>query len=244
MIEKRAWWGVVCVLPLLVSLAGCSDDEDAPSPTTDSGVPADVGGTDTGSADTGAVADANDAATTDATDATDATDGAPAAPTCAAYCDAVMAACTGSKNGQYIDAARCLSMCAKMTPGAASDTSGDTVGCRLHHAKLAAAGGTELHCPHAGATGGSVCGATRCDAFCKLAAAQCTSGAPFTSEADCKSKCPEAEFSATAAAGELDQTRQTLNCMQYHLQAAYQSAAAATTHCPHLTITSGPCGPT
>ena len=41
----------------------------------------------------------------------------------------------------------------------------------------------------------------------------------------------------------IDMTSKTLNCMQYHLQAAYQSTAAAGVHCPHLTITSGPCGP-
>ncbi|MBI2391163.1 MAG: hypothetical protein HYV09_16355 [Deltaproteobacteria bacterium] len=242
MLEKRAWW---CVVIAVVALAGCGDDEGSSTPATDSGVSTDGSGTDTAGADTGASGDAAGETGETAPDAADdAADDAPAAPTCAAYCDAVMTTCTGTKNTQYIDAARCLSMCAKMAVGGASDMSGDTVGCRLNHARLAKSGGTDLHCPHAGATGGTVCGPKRCDAFCKLAMAQCTSGAPFTSEADCKSKCPEAEFSATAAASELDQTRQTFNCMQYHLQAAYQSAAAATTHCPHLTLTSGPCGPT
>ena len=214
---------------LAVALVACSDDDSPGTTATDTGV-ADSGGgdKDTGVADSGGGGDTGG-------------DGG-AEPTCTAYCDAVTTNCTGTKNSQYIDKARCVSMCAKMTVGTLADKDTDTLGCRLSHA-IAAKDGPDLNCPQAGATGGAACGAKRCDAYCKLAMAQCPTGAPFTSEADCKAKCPESSFNATAAGGEIDQARTTLNCMQYHMQAAYQSSAAATTHCPHLTITSGPCGP-
>jgi hypothetical protein len=226
-----------------IALVGCSDDDDSTPSTTDTGVVT----SDTGSPiDTGGGVD--DGLPIDTGSASDAPGDTPAALSCEAYCSTVTDNCTGAKNGQYATSTpspakvRCIAMCNDMTAGSASDTSGDTVGCRLSHAKLAKDDPT-TNCPKAGATGGGTCGASRCDDFCKLAVAHCGTKAPFTNEADCKTKCAAMTFNASAAGGELDQTKQTLNCAQYHLQASYESAAAATTHCPHLTVTSGPCGP-
>lgn len=220
---------------LAVSLVGCSDDESSTTPADDTGVAADTAtATDSGSgADTGASADTASPSDTGAD--------APATPSCATYCDTVGTNCTGAKNPQYLDSARCLAMCAKMTVGTLGDSSGDTVGCRLAQAS-AAKDSPDLSCPRAGATGGGTCGTTRCDAFCKLAMAQCSTGAPFASESECKTQCAAVPFDGSAAGGEIDPSAVgKLNCLQYHLQAAYQSSAAATTHCPHLTIGSGPC---
>jgi len=77
---------------------------------------------------------------------------------CATYCTMVMSACSGD-NTQYASTAECMSQCAELgwptgTPGA---TSGNTLACRLYHAGVAAAM-PALHCPHAGASGGGVCG--------------------------------------------------------------------------------------
>jgi hypothetical protein len=231
----------LCLSACVLALSACGSDDDTPSTTTDTGT---TTTTDTGTTttDTGTTTTDTGTATTDSMMMGET----GPAPTCEAYCTAVMANCTGTKNSQYADKDRCLAVCSNLTVGTADDKSGDTVGCRLYHAGAAKTEGADLHCPHAGMTGGKVCGATRCDAYCKLAWAQCMGKMPpFTSEADCKTKCPEDKFSATAAGGELDQAKGTLNCMQYHLQAAYQSAAASGTHCPHLTITvaGNPCTP-
>jgi hypothetical protein len=228
----------LCVL----SLTACGSD-DAPSSTADTGTAI----TDTGTpgTDTGTPGTDTGTPTTDTGSPSDAVGDTPAMPTCEEYCTTVTTNCTGTKNSQYISKDICLNVCKNMTVGAAADMAGDTLGCRLYHAKLASSDAA-LHCPHAGMTGGKMCGPTRCQAYCKLAWAQCEGKSPpFTSEADCKMKCPEDKFSATAAGGELDQAKGTLNCMQYHLEAAYTSAGAAGTHCGHLTITAAgqPCTP-
>lgn len=223
-----------------IALIGCSDDNDSPGTTTpaDTGVTADT----SGASDTGTPADTGTPIME--TGLPDVASDTPAALTCAVYCDAVTDNCTGAKNTQYIDKARCLAMCAKMTLGGVGDMSGDTVGCRLNHAKLAKTEGQDAHCPHAGASGGTVCGATRCEVDCKLAIAHCGTKAPFTSQSDCVTKCGLMTFNPAATNGEIDQTKLTLNCVQYHLQAAYQNTGAALDlHCTHLTIASGPCGP-
>lgn len=237
-------------------LAACDNTTSVEPPVDASSTP-DTGATDSGAIDGGAIdagspdasaeagddastPEAGDASAADATDAAEVAVDAGPTPSCEAYCTAVMANCTGAKNAQYIDKARCLSMCARLVVGTLADTTTDTLGCRQVQA-LAAKDSPDLSCPKAGATGGGACGASRCDAFCKLAAAQCPTGAPFASEGDCKAKCPEASFDP--AAGEIDMMGKTLNCMQYHLQAAYLGSSGAVVHCPHLTIASGPCGP-
>jgi len=72
---------------------------------------------------------------------------------CATYCTAVTAACTGA-DAQYADATDCMTQCtaAGWTAGAASDTAGNTIGCRIYHATAASASATAAttHCPHAG----------------------------------------------------------------------------------------------
>ena len=85
------------------------------------------------------------------------------APTCAAYCAKIAMNCTagdGGSNAQYADTATCNTYCSSAShwpAGMTGDTSGDTIGCRLYHAGAAAADPV-LHCPHAGPTGGNVCG--------------------------------------------------------------------------------------
>ena len=54
------------------------------------------------------------------------------------------------------------------------DTTGNTIGCRLYHAGAAAADPV-LHCPHAGPTGGNVCGSW-CDNYCQLMAQETEPG--------------------------------------------------------------------
>ncbi len=89
---------------------------------------------------------------------------APAAITndCAGYCTQITTNCTGA-NSQYVDNADCLAQCNALnwpagTPGA---TDGNTIACRIYHGGTPALGaGAAEHCPHAGSSGGGVCGAS------------------------------------------------------------------------------------
>lgn len=79
---------------------------------------------------------------------------------CATYCTQVTANCTAA-NAQYDDMADCMAYCTDVAwpAGADTDTTGNTLGCRLYHVGVAA-GDPATHCGHAGPTGGSVCGAS------------------------------------------------------------------------------------
>lgn len=228
---------------VLAGLVGCGSDDPAPAGTdtgtTDTGA-GDTGGGDTGATDTGT-------ADTGGGDATDTGGDGGGALDCATYCDKVTANCTGA-NAQYPTKGTCLNVCAKLTLGTAGDKTSDTVACRLFFAGEATTDAA-TNCRKAGLTGGNTCGTDRCASFCKLAMAQCKTGSgmiagtPFTDEADCKTKCAAITFSTTA--GEIEQAKGTLNCTQYHLEAAYETTdgSSATVHCPHLTTASGPCKP-
>lgn len=78
---------------------------------------------------------------------------------CAGYCTQTMANCTGA-NAQYDDMAECLAFCAAVAwdAGTEGDTTGNTLACRIYHGGVAA-DMPAVHCPHAGPTGGAVCGA-------------------------------------------------------------------------------------
>jgi hypothetical protein len=241
---------VVCALAL-----GCSSSDDGgPAVVDDTGTVADDTGTtgddtgtmtDTGTADdTGSMSDGTSSETS--TETGGETGGGPS---CSDYCSKVIAGCTGN-NEQYAGigamgaAGVCAAMCPKMATGMASDTSGDTLGCRMHYAELASTSMPGKNCPSGGAYGGGTCG-SRCAVFCKLAMAQCggVSGTPFTSEAECNTKCADQVKTFNTAKSEVDTTAKTFNCMQYHLQAAYSNGAtSAGAHCMHLTLSSGPCG--
>ena len=153
----------------------------------------------------------------------------PPAPTCTDYCDAVQANCTGP-NAQYADAAACLDYCgawAKLPPGTASDTSGNTLGCRIHQAT---AGTPDLSCDAAGPSGGGVCGSW-CEGYCHLAKANCSgANALFPDDATCASAC--AAYAAGADPGAT--TGDTVQCRIYHLGVAgSDGATSAAIHCPH-----------
>src|SRR5262249_55562095 len=84
---------------------------------------------------------------------------------CPAYCAAIHLNCTGP-NLQFSTNDRCLNACATYPVGSASDTSGDTLGCRLHEV-AAAHSDPDPHCVNAGPGGNGVCG-TNCDGYCQI----------------------------------------------------------------------------
>jgi hypothetical protein len=79
---------------------------------------------------------------------------------CAGYCAQMALNCTGA-NAQYIDNADCMAQCTALawpagTPGAMD---GNTIACRIYHGGAPAVMDPAAHCPHAGPSGDSVCGA-------------------------------------------------------------------------------------
>jgi hypothetical protein len=79
---------------------------------------------------------------------------------CAGYCAQTAANCTGA-NAQYDDTAECMAYCTASgwPAGTANAMSGNTIACRIYHGGVAATDPV-THCPHAGPSGGSVCGAS------------------------------------------------------------------------------------
>lgn len=155
------------------------------------------------------------------------------APTCASYCETVTTNCTGG-NSQYLDSADCLSYCetyAQLPLGDASDTGGNTVGCRAYHAGVAGGGqaDADLHCDHAGPSGGAVCG-TLCENYCHLSDTNCTGDQAITFATDCATDC--AAYDASGGAG--DTSGDSVQCRIYHLGVAGNAGAGgAVAHCGH-----------
>jgi hypothetical protein len=88
-------------------------------------------------------------------------DGGGGGGSCATYCTQLMTNCTGD-NAQYGSEAECLAYCASSgwPEGDVGATSGNSIQCRIYHGGAPATGtGAAEHCPHAGPTGGGVCGA-------------------------------------------------------------------------------------
>ena len=116
-------------------------------------------------------------------------------PSCGEYCGTIQSACgdTGALASQYADAATCNSYCddwAAIPLGAAGDTTGNTVGCRLAFARAALEGDVGA-CAVAGPTGGDVCGSW-CDNYCYLAMTHCTDGdALYPNLGVCMNTCAE-----------------------------------------------------
>lgn len=179
--------------------------------------------------------------------------------TCTNYCTTITGGCTGNL-AQYggtsaADAtAHCMGTCATFMNSATQ--SGDTLGCHLYHAQVAAMpGNAATHCPHAGpggdvigtgSTAGGVCG-DACTNFCTLVQGVCTgANAAYASMGDCMTAC--AGFSTTTkytvnttTFPSMNPTGDNLACRLYHATNAAVSAAAAATHCPHTKVVSAVC---
>jgi hypothetical protein len=166
------------------------------------------------------------------------------APTlsCTSYCSAIASACTGT-NTEYLDTQVCMTMCEVFDPGIASDTTGDSLACRVAHLAAAKANPT-TGCPQAGPTGAGACGSDPCQAFCELDLSLCSTQPtpPYPNQQTCQTDCDG--FSYDAGLGDLTQSAgNTLNCRIYHLESAYDTdnPSAQSTHCPHTQVTSATC---
>jgi hypothetical protein len=135
MTTKHIHFAVVLAALSGLTLFGCGDDDMPPPPPVDMGV-------DTGPIDMGMDPD-----------------GGPPQGACGEYCATVTTNCTGAK-AQYASMAECLSYSARArwpegTPGAMD---GNSIACRIYHGGAPAASDQATHCPHAGPSGGNVCG--------------------------------------------------------------------------------------
>ncbi len=160
-------------------------------------------------------------------------------PTCAAYCDEVTMTCTGD-NADYASRDECIQVCTGLgwaagdAVSASGPASGDTIGCRTYHGGVPATADPATHCPHAGETGGNVCG-TWCENYCGAAMAVCTGGdAIYTSMDECMTAC--AAFDATGSIG--DTSGDTVQCRLYHLGVGLRTGDTGT-HCPHAGVSGG-----
>jgi hypothetical protein len=147
-------------------------------------------------------------------------------PTCAAWCTALAASCSADPTYGFMDETQCNAYCGAVAipAGTAADTSGNTLGCRTYHAG-AAAGDPTTHCPHASASGGSVCGSLT-ENYCHMAENICTGDNAITWTTDCMTDAAAIPTDGTPGAT----GGNSIQCRMYHLGAALLDAA---THCPH-----------
>jgi hypothetical protein len=146
---------------------------------------------------------------------------------CPTYCTAIMTNCTAA-NAQYPDMAHCLGSCAVFVVGTSkvTDTTGNTLGCRINHAGAPAISDPALNCPQAGPGGdklnaaapGSCSGGDFCANFCALQIKTCGSmDAPITvtgtaiipqykNQAACESVCKNGDATVTPAIAKFDLT--------------------------------------
>jgi hypothetical protein len=155
--------------------------------------------------------------------------GEPATTTCADYCGRLAESCGESFAKVFADSQpSCVKLCSALAwpAGAANDSTGNTLACRMSNATRALAEPTS--CEPASYTGGNVCGSL-CEVYCFMQDQICTkAGLPqFPDAATCMTACAtyDARGAFHAASGN------TLQCRLYHLTAAALQDVA--THCPH-----------
>jgi len=136
----------------------------------------------------------------------------------------------------------CMTACSAFPLGTDADTAGNTVGCRAYHAG-AASSAAATHCPHAGPTGGGMCG-SNCEAYCNLTAKACTgaNALSFSDYGTCFTICNNT-YDMSGKNLPLDTTGATVQCKIYHATVAGNSTANAAIHCPHTSQSGdGHCG--
>lgn len=162
------------------------------------------------------------------------TGGAPGTPvSCDEYCAQVIAACgTEGANAQFASETACQLYCeswAGLPLGTTADTDGNTAGCRLYHATVAATVDPDEHCRHAGPTGAGHCG-TWCENYCHLALRNCTGDNALYADQDaCLAAC--GDFRDDGVPG--DREGDTVQCrMRALVLAGTEPPATADQHCP------------
>ena len=217
------------LLPAVAAVTGCPGGDDTGEQDTSTGnQPTSTGPDDTSTTappgDTSTTAQPDDTSTT--ADTVDTGDTEPAGDACETYCTNALANCTGD-NALYPGMDECMATCAALPVSDPADTAGNTVYCRAYHAGDPAVMDAAMHCPHASASGGTVCGSP-CEAYCSQMATNCGGEVGvFPSEGDCMAAC--AAFPDDGAFNAIDGN--SVQCRIYH--ASFPAAADAATHCAH-----------
>lgn len=141
--------------------------------------------------------------------------------------------CTGNY-GVYLGSDVCLSVCKVLPEGSPGDQSGNSVQCRLTHAKAVAdTGEPKVDCPAAGPGGDGVCG-DNCGGFCTIMVEYCSQ---YSSMSECNDACkgiPElGGYSASlkdASGSPVFGAGNSVECRLWHVSAATQLPQ---THCLH-----------
>ncbi len=149
---------------------------------------------------------------------------------CADYCTRALTNCKGDLE-LYPNLEFCLAVCAALPPGERTDTSGNTVGCRLHFAQSAASIEKELNCSAAGPGGNGICG-DNCESWCTLEANVCPS--IYASTDDCMAACQTFPVLGSYNDTIPTQSGNSFECRLYHVTAA--AGIDAMLHCPHTDI--------
>lgn len=219
------------LLPAVVAATACGDD-GAPAQDTGSTTEEPTTGPTSTTATTADTVDTSTTADTVDPDTGTTSDTGPAGDACETYCTNALANCTGD-NALYPGMDECMATCAGLPEGNPTDTAGNTVWCRAYHAGDPATMDAAMHCPHASASGGTVCG-TPCEAYCSLMGANCGGEiGVFPSEADCMAAC--AAFPQDGPFNAIDGN--SAQCRVYH--ASFPAANDAVTHCAHASPNGG-----
>jgi len=176
---------------------------------------------------------------------------AASAQNCTYYCSLFLQNCNAATTGMtfYTSMATCMQVCASFPLGVTGAVSGNSLGCRIYHAGAPAVANATYHCPHASATGGSVCG-PYCDAYCNMSLTYCTvgSGTPGMGALGLQSYQACSSICSLYVQGSIfnDLSNNTLACRIYHVQAAIETGNLAY-HCPHSSpngnsVCGTPCG--
>ncbi len=163
--------------------------------------------------------------------------------TCDQYCKAVMNDCTAD-NSQFVSTDDCVNYCkvqGKIPVGLPGDVTGNTIGCRITHANMAAKGGSNAatQCTIAGPTGGNVCGSW-CDIYCQMALTNCNADTKlFNSLAQCPAQCEQIATTGKPGATSGD----SVQCRIYQLGIAGSDQATSKIYCPHAKVLTDPGSP-
>ena len=158
-------------------------------------------------------------------------------PNCDEYCGKIMSVCAGDI-AQYSDERTCILQCLDhlTAAGTVDDYSDNTIGCRIVHTGNAERSDPEVHCYHAGLSGGNICG-TWCDNYCSLSASVCAGGdALYGSQEECLGACQSfsdvtqyGEFEGDTVQCRLEQLRLAIDDVSLCTQAAPESEICAAT---------------
>jgi hypothetical protein len=160
---------------------------------------------------------------------------------CPSHCALLDQIC-GGPNFPYEDGEDCLLTCqafAGWELGSFEDILGNSVGCRIWHTDAAEREGRDRHCPHAGPSGGGLCG-TWCTNYCYLEDRVCRgNGVPlYESTTACEAACASFRDDRVGAIGST--TGDSVQCrIEALLRASRGVPQSAVQHCPAAAVDGG-----